>query len=53
MTVEGTGIITITNALGQEVLKKEIFEKEIITLDKGVYFIRKDDDPAQKIIIGQ
>lgn len=53
VTVEGTGIITITNALGQEVLKKEIFEKEIITLDKGVYFIRKDDDPAQKIIIGQ
>ena len=52
VTVEGTGVITITNVLGQVILKKEIVEKEIITLDNGIYFIRKDDGPAQKIIIG-
>ena len=51
LTIEGTGLVTITNTLGQVVLRKEITDKECITLDKGVYFIKKDNGPAQKIII--
>ena len=51
VTIEGNGLVTITNALGQVVLRKEIVEKDVITLEKGVYFIRKDDNTTQKIII--
>ena len=51
VTLEGDGMISIYNSLGQEILRKEIIEKEIITLDKGVYFIRKDNGEAKTLIV--
>lgn len=51
ITIEGNGLLTITNMLGQDVLIKEIVDKEIVTLEKGVYFVRKDHGKATKIII--
>ena len=51
LTIEGNGIMTVTNLAGQEVLKKEIIEKEIITLEKGVYFIKINDGISEKVIV--
>ena len=51
LTIEGNGIMTVTNLVGQEVLKKEIIEKEIITLEKGVYFIKINDGISEKVIV--
>ena len=51
ITIEGNGLVTITNVLGQEILKKEIVDKEIVALAKGVYFVRKDHGQATKIIV--
>lgn len=51
VTIEGSGIVTITNALGQEILKKEIIDKEAITLEKGVYFVRINQGESKKIIV--
>ena len=50
LTIEGTGIMTITNAVGQEVLKKEIIDKETVTLEKGAYFV-KINETTKKVII--
>ena len=50
LTIEGTGVMTITNALGQEVLKKEIIDKETVTLENGVYFV-KINETVKKVII--
>ena len=50
VTIEGNGIVTITNTLGQEIIRKEIVEKETVTLDNGVYFI-KINDIIRKVII--
>lgn len=49
--VEGNGIITITNALGQELIKKEIIDNETITLEKGIYFVKINDGPTKKLIV--
>ena len=38
-TVEGNGIMTITNTLGQVVFRNEVIERETVTLEKGIYFI--------------
>ena len=51
VTIEGNGAVTITNILGQIVMHKEIVEKETVTLDSGIYFVRKDGEEAQKLII--
>ena len=51
LTIEGNGIMTVTNLAGQEVMKKEIIEKEIITLEKGVYFIKINDGILEKVIV--
>ena len=50
LTVEGTGLMTITNALGQDVLRKEIIDKETVTLKNGVYFV-KINDITRRVII--
>ena len=39
-TVEGTGIMHITNALGQEIMAREIDGKETVELPQGVYFVQ-------------
>ena len=51
ITIEGQGTINIYNILGQEVLKKDVVDKEIVTLKPGIYFVRKDDNSVQKIIV--
>lgn len=51
VTIEGDGIVTITNISGQEVLSREIFGKENIMLDKGIYFIKLNNRLTQKLII--
>ena len=50
VTVEGTGIVSIINNLGQVVLTKEIIEKEIVTLPKGIYFV-SINGKTEKLII--
>lgn len=49
--IEGSGIVTITNMLGQIVLQKEIVEKETVTLEKGVYFVKMNDRLSEKLIV--
>ena len=49
--IEGNGIISVYNSLGQKVLTKKIIEKETITLEKGIYFVKKDDGMLEKLII--
>ena len=39
-TVEGTGLLTITNILGQKVMEKTIENNNIITLPEGMYLLR-------------
>ena len=50
ITIEGTGMMTINNVLGQEVLKKQIIDTESVKLEKGIYFV-KIDDVTKKVII--
>ena len=49
-TVEGTGTMTVTNALGQTVMTKEIDGKATIELPQGMYFV-KLGDATQKIVV--
>ena len=51
LTIEGDGWVTIMNVLGQEIFCKEIIDKEIVTLEKGIYFVRKEQGRATKIIV--
>ena len=39
-TVEGTGILIVTNMLGQTVLTQEIDSKTTIELPQGLYFVK-------------
>ena len=50
VTIEGTGILTITNTLGQTVLTKEIDGKATIELPQGLYFV-KLNGAARKIVV--
>ena len=50
VTVEGTGILTVTNVLGQTVLTKEINGKEIVELPQGLYFV-KMNGVTRKIVV--
>lgn len=50
ITIEGTGMISIANTLGQVVYKKEIAGRETVTLPKGVYFVTKNRK-TEKIIV--
>lgn len=49
--IEGSGVVAISNSLGQLVLRKQIIEKEIVTLDKGLYFITINDRMTKKLIV--
>ncbi len=51
VTIEGTGTMTVTNILGQVVIRKEIVEKEVITLPKGVYFVKIGNSQAQRVVV--
>ena len=48
--VEGTGILHITNALGQTIQTKEIDGKTIVELPQGLYFV-KLNGVTQKIVV--
>ena len=50
VTVEGTGILTVTNALGQIILTKEINGKITIDLAQGLYFV-KLNGVVRKIVV--
>ncbi len=39
-TVEGTGVMTVTNTLGQTILTREIEGKTIVELPQGMYFVK-------------
>lgn len=49
-TIEGTGMLTVTNVLGQVVLTKEIAENETMELPKGLYFVTFDGQ-TQKLVV--
>lgn len=49
-TVKGTGLMTITNALGQVVLTKEIEGKETVDLPRGLYAVRLGET-RRKVVV--
>ena len=50
VTVEGRGMMHLTNVLGQEIMAKEIDGKEIIALQKGLYFV-KLNGATRKVVV--
>lgn len=53
-TVEGTGLLRITNVLGQTILEKPIEEMSVITLPEGIYLLRLTNGNAsttRKVIV--
>lgn len=48
--VEGTGVVTLTNALGHTIMTKEINGKAKMELPQGLYFV-KMGDKTQKIVV--
>lgn len=48
--IEGTGNMTVTNALGQTILTKEIKGKEKIVLPQGMYFVTLGGE-TRKIVV--
>lgn len=50
ITIEGTGTITVTNALGQTILTKEIKGKDKVELPQGLYFVKIGNE-TRKIVV--
>ena len=50
ITVEGSGILIITNALGQTILAKEIKGTEKVDLPQGLYYVKLCGE-TQKIVV--
>jgi hypothetical protein len=48
--IEGTGTMTVTNALGQTILTKEIKNKEKLELPQGLYFVTLGGE-TRKIVV--
>jgi subtilisin family serine protease len=48
--IEGTGNMTVTNALGQTILTKEIKGKEKLVLPQGMYFVTMGSE-TRKIVV--
>ena len=48
--VEGSGVVTLTNALGQTILTKEIHGKEKMELPQGLYFVKMGSE-TRKIVV--
>ena len=49
-TVEGSGTMTVTNALGQTILTREIDGKETVELPQGMYFVQLGE-ATRKIVV--
>ena len=50
VTVEGTGVLTVTNLLGQEVYSKVIDGKETLELPMGIYFVTIDGKTVKLLV---
>ena len=48
--IEGTGNMTVTNALGQTIMTKEIMGKEKLELPKGMYFVTMGNE-TRKVVV--
>ena len=48
--IEGSGTMTVTNAIGQIILTKEIKDKEKVELPQGLYFVKMGDE-TRKIVV--
>jgi hypothetical protein len=48
--IEGTGTMTITNAIGQAILTKEIKDKDKVELPQGLYFVKMGNE-TRKIVV--
>jgi hypothetical protein len=51
VTIEGDGNIMVFNTKGQMILTKENIGKETITLEKGIYYIKKNGGYTEKLIV--
>lgn len=49
-TIEGTGVLTVANTLGQTVLTKDIDGQTTVELPQGLYFV-KLNDVTRKIVV--
>ena len=50
IVIEGKGTITITNAIGQTILTREIKDKEKVELSQGLYFVKMGSE-TRKIVV--
>ena len=50
ITIEGTGLLTVTNVLGQTIMTKEIKGKGKVELPRGIYFVTMGND-TRKIVM--
>ena len=50
ITIEGTGTMMVTTALGQTILTKEIEGKENVELPQGIYFVTMSGE-TRKIVV--
>ena len=50
ITIEGSGTMTVTNALGQTILTKEIKGKDKVELPQGLYFVKMGGE-TRKIVV--
>ena len=49
-TVEGNGLMVITNLLGQEVLRQEVEEKATVELPSGMYIVRLNNAISKVVV---
>ena len=49
-TVEGTGLMRITNLLGQVMMAKEIADRETVALPKGMYFVTLNGSTVKVVV---
>lgn len=49
-TVEGSGPMTVTNALGQTVLTRQIDGKETVELPRGLYFVKLNGQTREIVV---
>ena len=45
-TVEGTGLLSISNILGQKIMEQTVEAQTLITLPEGIYLLRLTDGSA-------
>ena len=47
--IEGTGKLVVTNALGQQMLVRDIDERTTLTLPIGLYFVRLENEKGVSV----